>query len=68
LQPADHQCMEFCQGDPKVLLMAELHARARTLQERCPGARVQAPHQKGAQPDCRPSHYQLDGVKLAHAS
>jgi hypothetical protein len=52
-----------------MLLTAELCAQACTLQEQCPGVlRVRAPHQKGAQPDRWPSHYQLDGIKLAHAS
>jgi hypothetical protein len=68
LQPANHQRTEIHLGDPKMLLTAELCAQACTLQEQCPGVlRVRAPHQKGAQPDRWPSHYQLDGIKLAHA-
>ena len=37
----------------EVQLAAEVRARARTLQERCPGARARAPRQKGAQTDRR---------------
>ncbi len=68
LQPADHRNVEIRQGDPKVLLAAELHARAHTLKEQCPGARAQVLCQKGAQPDRQLNRYQLDGIKLAHAS
>ncbi len=60
--------MEIAQVDPEVLPVAELRARARKLQERCPGARAQAPRQKGAQPDRRIRQHQLDGIKLAKAA
>jgi hypothetical protein len=63
LLPADHRRTEIAPSDPEVKLAAEVHARARALQERCPGARTRAPHQKGAQSDRRLSRYQLDGVK-----
>ena len=59
--------MEIAQVDPEVLPAAELRARARKLQERCPGARARAPRQKGAQPDRRIRRHQRDGVKLACA-
>jgi len=50
-----------------VLLAAESRGRARTFQERCPGARARAPRQKGAQTGHRINGHQLDGVKLACA-
>ena len=65
--PADHQRADIAQVDPKVLPAAELRARARKLQERCPGARARAPRQKGAQPDRPICQHQLDGVALACA-
>jgi hypothetical protein len=68
LLPADHRCAEIAPSDPEVQLAAEVRARARTLQERCPSARARAPRQKGAQSYRRLSRYQLDGVKLACAS
>jgi hypothetical protein len=68
LLPADHRHVEIAPSDPEVQLAAEVHVRARTLQERCPGACARAPRQKGAQSDRRLSRYQLDGVNLACAS
>ncbi len=67
LQPADHRRAEIAQVDPEVLPAVELRARARKLQERCPGACTRVPRQKGAQPDRRIRRHQLDGVKLACA-
>jgi hypothetical protein len=68
LLPADHRRAEIAQSDPEVPLAAEVRARARTLQEQCPGTRARARRQKEAQSDRRLSRYQLDGVKLACAS
>jgi hypothetical protein len=65
LLPADHRLAEIAPVDPEALLVAELHAQARKLQEQCPGARARAPRQKGAQPDRRIHQHQLDGVALA---
>ena len=53
LLPADHRRAEIAPSDPQVQLAAEVRARARTLQEQCPGARARAPRQKGAQTDRR---------------
>ena len=53
LLPADHRRAEIAPSDPEVQLAAEVRARARTLQERCPGVRARAPRQKGAQTDRR---------------
>ena len=60
--------MEIAKEDLEVRLAAELSQQARSLQEQCPGTGTQAPHQKGAQPDCRICRYQLDGIELACAS
>ena len=65
--PADHQRAEIAQVDPEVLLTAELCGRARTLHERSPGARAQAPRQRGVQSGRRIQRLQLDGVELACA-
>ena len=67
LLPADHRRAEIAPSVPEVKLAAEVRARARTLQERCPGARARAPRQKGAQTGHQIDGHQLDGVKLARA-
>ena len=62
--------MEIAQVDPEALLTAELRGRARTLHERSPGVRTQAPHQRGVQYGRRLQLIQLiqlDGVELACA-
>ena len=59
--------MDIAPEDPQVLLTAELHGRARTFQERCPGVRARAPRLKGAQTGHLIDGNQLDGVKLARA-
>jgi hypothetical protein len=48
LLPADHRRAEIAPSYPEVQLTAEVRAWARTLQERRPSERAQAPRQKGA--------------------
>ncbi len=64
----NHQCVEIASKDPEVQPVAELRVQAHTLQERYLGACAQAPRQKGTPYDRWLSRYQLDGIKLAHAS
>ncbi len=57
----------IAQVDPKALLTAELRWRARTLHERSPVVRTQAPRQRGVQSGRRIQWHQLNGVELACA-
>ena len=49
-------------------MAAELSVQARTLQERYPGARVQAPRQKGAHIERQPRLRRMDDGALADAN
>ncbi len=53
---------------PKAQVAAELSVRACTLQERYPGARAQAPRQKGARIEPRPRPPRTDDGTLADAN
>ena len=54
--------------DPEEQVAAELGPQVRILQERYPGASVQATRKKEAQSGCRPRPHQLDDGKLADAN
>ncbi len=51
-----------------MLVAAELSVRARTLQEQYPGARAQAPRQKGAHVERRPRPRRMDDGALGDAN
>jgi hypothetical protein len=51
---ADHPWRLIPPGTPAARVAAELSLQARTLRERYPGARMQAPHQKDAHIERRP--------------
>ena len=55
-------------GTPKAQVAAELSVRAHTLRERYPGARAQAPRQKGARIERRPRPRRMDNGALADAN
>ncbi len=66
-------CANHCRqlippGTPKARVAAELSVRACTLQERYPGVRTRAPHQKGAHIERRPRPRQMDDGALADAN
>ncbi len=65
---ADHRLRLMPRGTPKAQVAAELSVRAHTLRERYPGARAQAPRQKGARIERRPRPRQTDDGALADAN
>ncbi len=65
---ADRRRRLIPQRIPKAKVAAELSVRACTLRERYPGARAQAPHQKGARIERRPRPHRTDDGALADAN
>ncbi len=65
---ADRRRRLIPRGTPKAQVAAELSVQARTLRERYPGARAQAPHQKGARIERRPRPRRTDDGALADAN
>jgi hypothetical protein len=65
---ADHRRRLIPRGTPEARVATELSVRARTLQERYPGARVRAPRQKGAQIERWPRPRRMDNGALADAN
>jgi hypothetical protein len=65
---ADHRRRLIPSGTPEARVAAELSVRAPTLQELYPGARAQAPRQKGAHIERRPRPRQMDDGALANAN
>ncbi len=65
---ADHRRRLIPRGTPEARVAAELSVRARTLQELYPGARAQAPRQKGAHIERRPRPHRMDDGTLADAN
>jgi hypothetical protein len=65
---ADHHRQLIPPRTPEAQVAAELSVRACTLQERYPGARVQAPRQKDAHIKCRPRPRRMDDGALAYAN
>ncbi len=65
---ADHHRQLIPSGTPEARVAAELRVQARTLQERCPGARAQALRQKGAHIERQPSPRRMDDGALADAN
>jgi hypothetical protein len=65
---ADHRRQLIPPRTPEAQVAAELSIRARTLRERYPGARAQAPHQKDAHIERRPRPRRMDDGALAYAN
>ena len=65
---ADHHWRLIPRGTPEAQVSAELSVRAPTLQELYPGARAQAPGQKGARIERRLRPRRMDDGALATAS
>ena len=65
---ADHRRQLIPRGTPEARVAAELSVRARTLQERYPGARTRVPRQKGAHIKRRPRPRRMDDGALADAN
>ncbi len=65
---ADHRRRLISSGTPEARVAAELSLRARTLQERYPGACAQAPRQEGAHIERRPRLRRMDEGALADAN
>jgi hypothetical protein len=65
---ADRRRRLIPRGTPKAQVAVELSVRAHTLQERYPGARVQAPRQKVARIERRPRPRRTDDGALADAN
>ncbi len=65
---ADHHRQLIPSGTPEARVAAQLNVRARTLRERYPGARAQAPRQKGAHIERRPRPRRMDDEALADAN
>ncbi len=65
---ADHPWRLIPPGTPAAQVAAELSLRARTLRERYPGARMQAPHQKDAHIERWPRPRRMDDGALAYAN
>ncbi len=62
---ADHCWQLIPRGAPEAQVAAELSVQARTLRERYPGARAQAPRQKGAHIERWPRPRRMDDGALA---
>ncbi len=65
---ADHRRRLFPRRTPEAGVAAELSVRAPTLRELYPGARAQAPRQKGAHIERRPRPHWMDDGALANAN
>ncbi len=65
---ADHRRQLIPPGTPEARVAAELSLRAYTLQEQYPGARAQAPCQKGAHIERRSRPRRMDNGTLTDAN
>ncbi len=65
---ADHRRQLIPSETPKARVAAELSVQARILRERYPGARAQAPRQKGAHIERRLRLRRMDNGALADAN